>query len=181
MRRQAATCLSDLPVPDQRQTGDEHYGKTSLWLHVRTAGLPVLLTVPIIYACAIPFIVLDLAVTLYQLICFPVYRIPMVRRGDYLIFDRGGLAYLNAIEKVGCVFCSYANGLLAYVAEIAARTEQRFCPIRHANQLRREHSRYKHFLPYGAAQNYRTHGDRVARAWDDLTEGESDREGELCR
>ena len=146
MRRQAATCLSELPVPDQRQTGDEHYGKTSLWLHVRTAGLPVLLTVPII-----------------------------------LIFDRGGLTYLNAIEKVGCVFCSYANGLLAYVAEIAARTEQRFCPIRHANQLRREHSRYKHFLPYGDAQTYRTHGDRVARAWDDLTEGESDREGELCR
>jgi hypothetical protein len=33
------------------------------------------------------------------------------------------LAYLNTIEKVGCIYCSYANGLLGLITEIAARTE----------------------------------------------------------
>ena len=101
----------------------------------------MILTVPVIYACLILFLALDLAITAYQRICFPVYGIPKVRRGDYLIFDRGRLTYLNAIEKVHCVYCSYGNGLLAYVAEIAARTEQHFCPIGHAQNLRQEHSR----------------------------------------
>lgn len=87
---------------------------------------------PAIYACVAPFLLLDLFVTIYQAVCFPIYQVPKVRRRDYLIFDRGRLAYLNAIEKVGCVYCSYANDLLAYIAEIAARTEQRFGPIKHA-------------------------------------------------
>jgi hypothetical protein len=38
----------------------------------------------------------DRAVTIYQSVCFPIYRIRKVRRRDYLIFDRGRLAYLNA-------------------------------------------------------------------------------------
>jgi len=84
---------------------------------------------------SIPFLLLDLAVTTYQAICFPVYRISKLQRADYLVFDRGRLQYLNAIEKLGCVYCSYANGLLAYVVEIAARTEQHFCPIKHARAL----------------------------------------------
>jgi hypothetical protein len=78
------------------------------------------------------------------------------------------LAYLNAIEKVGCVYCSYANGLLAYIAEIAARTEQRFCPIRHAHSPAQLHSRYSHFLPYGDARAYRAQSEKVTRAYEDL-------------
>src|ERR1019366_470345 len=70
-------------------------------------------------------------------------------RKDYLVFDRGRLAYLNTIEKVGCIYCSYANGLLAMITEIAARTEQHFCPIKHAHTLKKTHSRYPTFLPYG--------------------------------
>jgi len=128
----------------------------------------VLLSVPLIYACAVPFLLLDLSVSVYQAICFPILGVPKVRRRDYLIFDRGRLAYLNAIEKVGCVYCSYANGLLAYIVEIAARTEQRFCPIRHAHPVPRPHSRYPHFLPYGDAQAYRARSEAVARAYRDL-------------
>jgi len=100
--------------------------KTSLRRHILGARFLVILSVPLIYACVLPFAVLDLFVIIYQEVCFPIYGIPKVRRRDYLVFDRGRLAYLNAIEKVGCVYCSYANGLLAYVAEIAARTEQHF-------------------------------------------------------
>jgi hypothetical protein len=142
--------------------------KTPLWEYLRRTRPLVLLSVPLIYLCAIPFLLLDLFVALYQAICFPVYGIPKVRRSDYLIFDRGRLAYLNAIEKIGCVYCSYANGLLAFVAEIAARTEQHFCPIRHDRPLRQPHSRYPHFLPYGDALTYRRRVEDVSRAYGDL-------------
>jgi hypothetical protein len=142
--------------------------KKSVWKHIRDARLLVILSVPLIYACAIPFLLLDLSVTLYQSVCFPIYGVPKVRRRDYLIFDRGRLAYLNAVEKVGCVYCSYANGLLAYIAEIAARTEQRFCPIKHAHLPAQLHSRYPHFLPYGDARAYRAQSDTVAHAYEDL-------------
>jgi len=142
--------------------------RTSLRGHIRKARVLVLLSVPLIYACALPFFLLDLSVTMYQLVCFPIYGIPKVRRKDYLVFDRGRLAYLNAIEKVGCVYCSYANGLLAYIAEIAARTEQRFCPIKHSGPVAQAHSRYSHFLPYGNARAYRERSEAVTRAYDDL-------------
>jgi hypothetical protein len=142
--------------------------KTTLWSHIRNARLLVILTVPLIYACAIPFALLDLSVSIYQAVCFPIFRVPKVRRRDYLIFDRSRLAYLNAIEKVGCVYCSYANGLLAYIAEIAGRTEQRFCPIQHAHPPAQMHTRYPHFLPYGDARAYRAQSEAVARAYDDI-------------
>jgi hypothetical protein len=102
--------------------------KKPLWTYLRGVHPLVIPTSPVIYLCAIPFLALDLAVTIYQAICFPVYGIAKVPRRDYLVFDRGRLAYLNAIEEIGCVYCSYANGLLAYIVEIAARTELHFCP-----------------------------------------------------
>jgi hypothetical protein len=94
----------------------------------------VVLTAPVIYAVIVPLVLLDLFVTIYQRVCFPVYGIPKVNRGDYLIFDRHHLAYLNALEKLNCAYCSYANGLIAYVREIAGRTEQYWCPIKHARR-----------------------------------------------
>jgi hypothetical protein len=117
----------------------------------------------------LPFLLLDAAVAIYQLVCFPIYGIPRVRRKDYLVFDRGRLAYLNTIEKVGCIYCSYANGLLALITEIAARSEQHFCPIKHAHPPGQAHSRYGRFLPYGDARAYRGQSDAVARAYNDLS------------
>lgn len=145
--------------------------RTSLWGHIRNARLAVLLSVPLIYACVFPILLLDLALTVYQSVCFPIYGIPHVRRKDYLIFDRGRLAYLNAIEKIGCIYCSYANGLLAYSAEIAARTEQRFCPIKHAHLPVQPHSRYPRFVPYGDAQTYRARSEAITHAYGDIATG----------
>ena len=142
--------------------------KASLWSYIRGAPFLVILLAPLIYMCLIPFLLSDLFVTVYQLICFPIFRIPKVRRQDYLIFDRGVLAYLNAIEKVNCVYCSYSNGLLAYITEIAARTEQHFCPIEHASPVVQPHSRYSHFLPYGDGEAFRERSHAVSRAYDDL-------------
>ena len=112
------------------------------------------LTMPVIYGMCAPMVFFDLCVTLYQLICFPVYRIAMVKHADYMLFDHGQLQYLNVIEKAHCMYCTYAVGLLGYAQEITARTEQYFCPIKHARKVLGAHSRYKHFLEYGEADDF---------------------------
>ncbi len=114
-----------------------------------------LLTAPVIYSLLLPLVILDLWVTLYQSICFPIYGIARVPRRRYFAVDRHKLAYLNGIEKVNCTFCSYANGLIAYVREVAARTEQYWCPIKHARTIPVPHSRYDLFFDYGDAERYR--------------------------
>jgi len=113
-----------------------------------------LITGPIIYSMIIPLLILDLFVSFYQASCFPIYRIAKVRRADYIVFDRQQLEYLNFIEKFHCTYCAYGSGLVSYVAEIVARTEQYFCPIKHARKIIGTHSRYAPFLAYGDATNY---------------------------
>lgn len=112
------------------------------------------LTMPIIYGMALPLVLFDLCVSFFQWICFPVYGIARVKRADYFVIDHHLLAYLNIIEKAHCLYCSYAVGLLAYGREITARTEQYFCPIKHAGRILGAHSRYEHFLEYGEAENF---------------------------
>ena len=89
---------------------------------------------------------------MYQAVCFPVYGIPKVARKDYLIFDRRYLAYLNGLEKFNCAYCSYANGLIGYVREIASRTEAYWCPIKHARRVVNAHPRYSSFADFGDAR-----------------------------
>lgn len=113
-----------------------------------------LITGPIIYSMIVPLLITDLFITFYQLTCFPIYGIKKVKRSDYMIFDRQQLNYLNFIEKFHCTYCAYGTGMIAYISEIVARTEQYFCPIKHARKILGTHSRYAHFLEYGEADNY---------------------------
>lgn len=113
-----------------------------------------LITGPIIYGMIFPLAILDFFVTVYQATCFPIYRVAKVRRGDYIVFDRQQLEYLNFIEKFHCTYCAYGSGLIAYVGEIVARTEQYFCPIKHARKALGTHRRYANFLDYGEADDY---------------------------
>jgi hypothetical protein len=142
--------------------------KESLWRYVRNSRFFVALTSPFIYGCIIPFMILDVFITLYQGFSFPIYGIPKVRRSDYIIFDRGKLCYLNLLERINCAYCSYGNGLMAYAVEIAARTEQHWCPIRHAHRIQHPHDRYGHFLPYGDAKAYRAHIEEVRTDFQDV-------------
>jgi hypothetical protein len=114
-----------------------------------------LITAPVIYSVIFPALLLDLFVTLYQSVCFPVYKIAKVKRGNYIVIDRHNLQYLNAIEKLNCLYCSYFNGLMGYVSEVAARTEQYWCPIKHAQKIGSIHSRYQNFFDYGDSVGFR--------------------------
>jgi hypothetical protein len=60
------------------------------------------------------------------------------------------------------------SGDIAYVQEIAGRTEQHWCPIKHAMSLKTRHSRYQHFLDYGDAEQYRKRLEEVRRDFADL-------------
>lgn len=141
--------------------------KVGLFRFLRDSRLLVMLTAPFIYAVFIPFVLLDAAVSLYQAVCFPVYRIPKVKRRDYIVFDRSDLPYLNLIEKINCAYCSYGNGVAAYVREVAARTEQYWCPIKHARRVIASHDRYPQFFEFGDAESYRQGLERLRRQYRD--------------
>ncbi len=127
-----------------------------------------ILTTPIIWFCMVPALFMDIVVSIYQFICFKVYDIPEVNRNKYIFFDRQSLSYLNLIEKINCFYCGYFNGLIAYVQEIAARTEQYWCPIKYARKLSTFHSRYYKFIEYGDSEEYHKKLEKIRKDFSDL-------------
>lgn len=156
MARQRAA-LADEFLRQQRRY------KTGLFRFLARSRLLVLLTAPVIYLGWLPFLAMDLFVTLYQAVCFPVYGIPRVKRSAYIVFDRADLPYLNTIEKFNCLYCSYGNGVAAYTREVAARTEQYWCPIKHARRIQGAHGRYQRFFEHGDAEAFRQGMERLRR------------------
>jgi hypothetical protein len=128
--------------------------RTNVARYLFSARPLVWLTAPVIYSLIVPFAIVDLWVSIYQAICFRVYGIPQVQRHRYLVFDRSGLAYLNTIEKLNCAYCSYVNGVIAYVREVGSRTEQYWCPIKQARRVIGTHARYAGFEEFGDGEHY---------------------------
>lgn len=128
--------------------------KMGLVKYFWSADIRSFIAAPVLYFLIIPIAFLDFFVSTYQVICFPLFGITKVRRGDYIVFDRAHLAYLNFFEKINCAYCSYANGLVAYIREIGGKTEQYWCPIKHAKKAYLGHAYYKNFLDYGDAISY---------------------------
>lgn len=141
---------------------------TNIHTYLLNATVLNILTAPIIWSCLIPAAFLDLIVTLYQTLYFPIYNIPKVDRSEHVIIDHHKLEYLNAFEKINCVYCSYFNGVISYVQEVAARTEQYWCPIKHARKIKIIHSRYKKFFEYGDADNYRKNFQKLRKDFEDM-------------
>jgi hypothetical protein len=129
--------------------------RAPLLQYVLRSDILTMLTAPVIYSLIVPFVVVDVWVSLYQAVCFRAWGVARVRRREFFIIDRQKLGYLNGLEKANCVYCSYVNGLVAYVREIAARTEQYWCPIHDGRRARGRHDRYAGFAPYGDGAAYR--------------------------
>jgi hypothetical protein len=132
--------------------------------YLTRSPLPNQLSAPVIYSLILPLVLLDGWISLFQSICFRVYGIPRVQRSGYIAFDRHHLAYLNWLEALNCAYCGYANGVIAYAREIASRTEQYWCPIKHALRIRDPHHRYLTFLEYGDADGYRSRLESYRKA-----------------
>ena len=137
---------------EARRRGRELRVKWSVFL--RRARPWEIVTAPVIYGLIVPFVFLDLAVTIYQAICFPVYGLPKVERRKYIAVDRHKLTYLNFMQKLNCVYCGYCNGVLAYVREVAGRTEYYWCPVKHARHMPDRHTHYANFLDYGDGESW---------------------------
>jgi len=128
--------------------------KTGLFSFIRQSQPRTIISAPFIYSLIIPVVVLDAWATLYQFICFPLYRVPKVPRRAYVVVDRHNLSYLNIIQKINCIYCGYCGGVFAYVREIAARSEQYWCPIKHARKILDPHRRYSQFADFGQAMEF---------------------------
>jgi len=135
--------------------------RVGLLKYLWTSDLRSFLAAPFIYILIFPLLFLDICISLYQSICFPLFGIQKVQRADYIVFDRAHLAYLNLFEKMNCAYCSYGNGLLAYAREIAGKTEQYWCPIKHAKRVYLSHPYYKRFSAYGDAATYQDNLKRL--------------------
>ena len=161
--------IRDRKVHFQKNILEYHRSRSkNLLKYLRHAKVKHVLSAPIIWSCALPALLMDLVVSLYQAICFPLYGIPKLQRRDHIIIDRHRLGYLNSIEKLNCVFCGYFNGLISFTGEVAARTEQYWCPIKHASQLKQVHSRYHRFVDYGDSDEYRQNLEQLRRDFSDL-------------
>ena len=160
--------LADRFVELQRQQ------RVGLWRYLRGSRWSVVLTAPIIYAGWPVFALLDGFLTLYQALCFPIYGIARVKRREFMVFDRADLPYLNAIEAFNCFYCSYGNGVLAYAREVAARTEQYWCPIKHARRVRDAHANYPAFFEHGDAETFRAGLQRLREQLREETPAKTD-------
>lgn len=162
---------------DQELQDAQRRLKQSIPVYIWKGSLLSLLTAPVTYSLILPLVVLDIWTTVYQWVCFPIYGVSRVSRREYFVIDRHKLAYLNGIEKVNCTFCSYANGLIAYVREVAARTELYWCPIKHARAIPSPHQRYHFFFDYGDAAGYRHDLTTLRRALHQETSESTSRRG----
>ena len=142
------------------------YQRPSVWQYFRTTRFAYVLAAPVIYGMAVPLLILDVSATVDQYVCFFVYGIPRVRRSDYFFIDRHRLPYLNRFEKLHCFYCSYANQLIEYAREINARSEQFFCPIKHARRTLDPHHRTERFFDYGDGTAYFQNLEMMRKDWD---------------
>ena len=136
--------------------------KSWLWT-LMNAGFINVLVSPLTYLMIFPLAILDLFAFAFQSICFPAYGIKKVPRADFIVIDRHQLKYLNIFEKFNCMYCGYATGLMGYAREIAARTEEYWCPIKHAHRIKIPHSRYRNFEEYGDGDGY---AERLSKFYD---------------
>ncbi len=137
--------------------------KTGLLTFLRQSPLAALLVAPAVYGLIAPIALLDLGVYVFQIVCFAAWGMDRIDRSDYVIVDRHRLAYLNGIEKLNCAYCGYANGVIAYAREAASRSEQYWCPIKHALRVRAPHRRYRGFVAYGDARGFRSRLDDLRK------------------
>ena len=125
--------------------------KRSFWQTTKSTTFREYLSIPFIYSMMIPAVILDLFLFIYQQTAMRLYRISLVKRSDYITLERKHLDYLNWVEKLNCIYCSYVNWLFAYAVEIAWRTEKYWCPIKHAKKMTSSHNWEKYFADYGDA------------------------------
>ena len=128
--------------------------RLGLWALVKRSRPINLITGPIIYSVIVPLLVLDAFVSLYQLLCFPIYKVKPFRRSEFIVFDRQELKYLDWISKFHCTYCAYAVGLIGFVSAVIGATEAYFCPIKHHSKKSHGPVRKYRFVAYEQSDDF---------------------------
>ena len=119
---------------------------------------------PVITSCIIPIAITDLWIEIYHRICFPLCKIPYIKRKDYIKLDRHKLKYLNILQKIFCVYCGYANGVIQYWERMAGETEHYWCGIQHKKSPSFHPPKYhKDFSKYGDKQDFNKKYRKIPR------------------
>lgn len=114
-----------------------------------------ILSVPFIWGLLVPVILLHISVFIYQAVAFRLYGIKRIQLRSYMNLDREKLSYLSLFDKFNCLYCSYANGVFAYVSEIGHHTEYYWCGVKHRNQPENPVFAYQDkFAAYGSKKEY---------------------------
>ncbi len=128
--------------------------KKSIFESIFSARVREVLSIPFIYSMIIPAIFLDIFLFIYQQTAIRLYKIPITKRSDYIVFDRKNLVYLNILQKINCIYCSYFNWLMQYAVEVAWRTEKYWCPIKHARKKAWSHDWEQFFADYWNPEDF---------------------------
>lgn len=123
--------------------------RKSIFESIFNVRIREMISIPFIYSMIIPALILDIFLFIYQQTAIRLYGIPITKRSDYIVFDRKHLAYLNLIQKINCLYCSYVNWLFSYWVEVAWRTEKYWCPIKSAARKKWWHDWEEYFADYG--------------------------------
>lgn len=124
------------------------------WKYAFPVNIRHFLSIPFIYPMIVPTVILDIFLNLYNWTAMPLYRIPLVRRSDYIVFDRQFLDYLNWIQKLNCIYCSYVNGVFAFAVELGGRTERYWCPIKAAHKRPPRNNWYCDYADFGSPEQW---------------------------
>lgn len=84
-----------------------------------------------IYLAFFPILLLDISMIIFQNVYFRTYGIPFIKRSEYVRIDRNRLSKLNGLQKFNCMYCGYANGVMAWVKDLVIQTETYSCAIKH--------------------------------------------------
>jgi len=113
----------------------------------------ILIFMPILWWLLIPLLISDICIEIYHRIFFLFYKVPYIKRRNYIqIMDRARLPYLNIVQKIYCMYCGYANGLVHYRVEIGGVTEHYWCGVQHRNR--------KGFVPEAHQKNFSKFWDK---------------------
>lgn len=115
-----------------------------------------IIVIPIVSTCLIPIVITDIWIEIYHRTCFPLCRIPYVKRSNYIKLDRYKLKYLNIFQKIYCIYCGYANGVIQYWVKISGETENYWCSLQHEKGdgfVPPKH--HKKFLEYGDKNEFK--------------------------
>lgn len=100
-----------------------------------------------IYSMIFPILFLDISLSIYQQVYFSLLSIPKLKRDKYVIVERWKLPKLNLWQRINCIYCDYANGVVSWGRDVIAQSEIYSCAIKNSTSLMGQEHIEKYYDP----------------------------------